>query len=153
MKRFDFRLRSVLVLRNRAVGEAEQRYSRAIETRRNAEKRLREAFARQAALNQAMVDRQLQSLVSGLQHEGQLLSIQGSKKILNVMEQQVQQAKAVENRERIAYVEARRQFELLDQLREKQQGQHLMLQIQEEQKEMDDLFNARKSAGRTVDVK
>jgi flagellar export protein FliJ len=148
MKRFDFRLQSVLVIRQRLLGEAEGRYARAIQAVRAIEERIRQEQARMVALSHAVMDLQKQgNRISGIQQESLYASLRHAESVGKSLERLLREAKIVEDRERLAYIEARRDFELLEKLKERQRLHHIQLALADEQRELDDLFNARRTMG------
>jgi flagellar export protein FliJ len=148
MKRFDFRLQSVLVLRQRLLGEAEARYARAIQAVHAIVERIRQEQDRMVALSHAVMELQKQgNRIAGIQQESLYSSLRHAESVGKSLERMLREAKIVEGRERLAYIEARRDFELLEKLKERQRHHHIQLALADEQRELDDMFNARRTMG------
>ena len=144
MKRFDFRLKSVLVLRRRLLNEAEGKYSSAIQRRKQAEAEFSEGLQKLSAMNKNVV-RTRDARVAGYQQEAYVGALNRAKANLVRIEKKVTLARKHEEQEKLAYIEANKNHELLLKLRERQYVKHMYDEQLKEQLAMDDLFNARKS--------
>lgn len=144
MKRFDFRLKSVLLLRLRLLNEAEQRYTLAIRKHREAESKFSMGLLKIDKINDQVVQAR-KNRISGNQQEAFVGAIKQGKELLGKLEESVKQASIDENREKMAYIEANKNHELLLKLREHQHSTHVQDELLKEQLIQDDLFNARRS--------
>jgi hypothetical protein len=147
MKRFDFRLQSVLVIRRRLLTEAEARYALAIQSVRAVEQRIADQRQRMEKFSEVITGHQQKDLLMGNQQEVLYGSLRLARTVEKALEVSLKEARLVEDRERVAYIEARRDFELLEKLKKRQRLQHFQAAVAEEQRELDDLFNARRLAG------
>lgn len=144
MKRFDFRLKSVLVLRKRLLNEAERKYSLAIQRRKAAESRLQAGVETLDAMNDRVMSTR-ETRFSGYQQEVYIGGLKQAKANLLKLEKLLVQARNQEAQEKIVYIEANKNHELLLKLKERQHLKHVFDEQHKEQLEQDDLFNARKS--------
>lgn len=144
MKRFDFRLKSVLVLRMRALNEAEQRYGRAIQARRAVESKIEAHWQALERINQQMLSEREQRFHGAMQ-QGFLSVIGQTNQRIRGLENELRLAMQQEMRERALYLEANRNHELLLKLRDRQKNDHFNHEMLKEQQVQDDLFNARRS--------
>jgi flagellar export protein FliJ len=144
MKRFDFRLKSVLVLRQRLLNEAESRYTQAIQKRRDAESKMGLWKQKMNTMNSVVLETR-ENRISGYQQEAFIGVLKRAKTDLGKIEKEVDRTRKEELREKLAYIEANKNYELLLKLRERQHINHVLDEQFKEQLVMDDLFNARKS--------
>lgn len=144
MKRFDFRLKSVLVLRQRLLNEAEERYSRAIQARRNAQSAVEAGWAELDEMNRRVLATRGQR-VSGIQQQGYYQAMDRTKSGMKQLEENLRKARNIETKHRNAYLVANRDHELLLKLKDKQHQKHLQDELLKEQLLQDDLFNARRA--------
>jgi flagellar export protein FliJ len=145
MKRFSFRLNSVLLLRRRLLNEAEEAYTKAIQARMAVEEQLNMGNEDLNKLNSVAIASR-EAPVSGIQQQGFLHSLDIQKQRVNEIRKDLIRARAEENNKRKAYVEANRDFELLEKLRDRQKTKHFFNEQLKEQLIQDDLFNARRVA-------
>ena len=144
MKRFDFRLKSVLVLRKRLLNDAERKYALAIQRRKNAETNLQEGMIELNVMNERVM-RTREARFSGYQQEVYIRGLKQAKTNLVKLEKILAQARKLEAQEKMVYIEANKNHELLLKLKDRQLMKHVFDEQQKEQLEQDDLFNARKS--------
>jgi len=151
MKRFHFRLNSVLLLRKRRLNEAEEQYSKAIAARRRIDAKIEDGQTQMEAMNAAVVSMWSDQAFVANQQESFLTGIKWAQTRIQEMENKRQQALAEEHRLRNAYIEANREYELLEKLRKTREEEHFYNEMQKEQAIIDDIFNARKTALRSVE--
>jgi len=145
MKRFDFRLKSVLVLRQRLLNEAEGHYSRAIEARRAVEQQIVAAENEMDTMN-AKVLRAREVRFSGAQQQAYHDAMGVQRTNIKTLSEKLRKARQMEQLKRRKYIEANRDYELLEKLQEKQKQKHFHAELLKEQLIQDDLFNARRAA-------
>ena len=144
MKRFDFRLKSVLILRQRLLNEAEQRYSHAIASRRAVEGKIEAHLQNLERMNEQMMAEQKQSF-RGATQQGFLMFMGDAQQHLKALEQELRVATQHELKARSHYLEANRNHELLLKLKNRQRTEHLQRELLKEQQLQDDMFNARRA--------
>jgi len=144
MKRFEFRLQSVLVLRQRLLNEAEQRYTRAISARRDVENQIANAWQRIDRMNQLVVSSR-EFRFYGASQQAFFDSMKMARVDIRKLEEQLKKVRQQEAVERRKYIEANRNHELLLKLKDKQKESHFQEEILKEQQIQDDLFNARRA--------
>ena len=144
MKRFDFRLKSVLVLRQRLLNEAEGQYSRAIQARRAVEQQIEAAEHDLDAMNVHVLGARANRFSGGQQQSyHNAMGVQRTQ--IKALRDKLQKARQMEHFKRRKYIEANRDFELLEKLQEKQKQKHFQAELLKEQLIQDDLFNARRA--------
>ncbi|MDD4350463.1 MAG: flagellar export protein FliJ [Opitutales bacterium] len=149
MKRFDFRLESVRILRQRVLNDAESSYGRAVRDRRRAETAVAEGDIRLKELNAKMTPvpggrfspSTQSAYVEALREHDR--KVQGLRTALT-------RSLQYEAKCRKAFIAAKRDHEALVNLKERQRHQHFYRQDQFEQREMDDMFNARRQIEMTA---
>ena len=144
MKRFDFRLKSVLVLRQRLLNEAESQYSRAIQARRAVEQRIQQAEAALNSMNELVMGVRGERF-SGSQQQSYFEVMHQHRAGIKTLKDQLAKARQMEQFKRRKYIEANRDHELLEKLQEKQKQKHFHEELLKEQLLQDDLFNARRA--------
>jgi len=143
MKRFQFRLASILTLRLMEQNEAEGKYSAAIEVRRKIEQQILDVQGEYEQVNRFI----LQSREGGFSPADQAqygTALENKVQQVAELKDLLQRAKNQENSAREVYIEARKKHELLDKLRERKLADHTAEQLLQEQMESDDLYNARR---------
>ncbi|MCG8527619.1 MAG: hypothetical protein MI748_14660 [Opitutales bacterium] len=146
MKRFHFRLNSVLLLRKRALNAAQEEYSKAIAQRRKIDEVIEEGKEQIAAMNDAIKASWGGRPVVAGQQESLMLGLKLAKTKLDEWKLSRVQALQEEMKKRELYIEANKNFELLEKLKERQKNEHLYAEMQKEQILADDLFNARRAS-------
>lgn len=144
MKRFDFRLKSVLLLRQRLLNESEQQYSRAIAARRATEAKIAAEWQELDRINAQMLADRRDCFVAAMQ-QGFLSFMAHSRQRIKALEQELRMAEQQEKKARAHYLEAHRNHELLLKLKDRQQREHIHGEFLKEQQQQDDLFNARRA--------
>lgn len=144
MKRFDFRLKSVLVLRQRLLNEAESQYSRAIQARRGVEAQIQQAETALDSMNEMVMSVRGERF-SGTQQQSYFEAMHQHRSGIKSLKEQLDKALQMEHFKRRKYIEANRDYELLEKLREKQKQKHFHEELLKEQLLQDDLFNARRA--------
>jgi len=150
MKRFHFRLNSVLLLRKRRLNEAEEAYSRASGQRRRVEETYREGQTQVDAMNAAILQSWEGKPEIAGQQESLMSGIKWARVRLQEWEKKLEQAREFERKQREQYIAASRDYELLEKLKTKKYDEHLYAEMQKEQSLMDDMFNARRSAYHSI---
>lgn len=144
MKRFDFRLKSVLVLRQRLLSEAEGHYSRAIKERRAVEQQILAAENELDAINEWVLGARSDRF-SGAQQQAYHDAMGVQRTNIKALQEKLKKAQQMEQFKRRKYIEANRDYELLEKLQEKQKQKHFHAELLKEQLMQDDLFNARRA--------
>lgn len=144
MKRFDFRLKSVLVLRQRLLNEAEGQYSRAIQARRAVELQIEKAESDLDSMNEQVLNARSERF-SGAQQQVYLEALGAQRTSIKGLQDKLKKALQLEHFKRRKYIEANRDHELLEKLQEKQKQKHFHEELLKEQLLQDDLFNARRA--------
>jgi flagellar protein FliJ len=144
MKRFEFRLRSVQVLRQRRLSEAEQRYALTIQQRREREGRMLELQQGMEAMSELSRPKQGARL-DAVHQQAWVGSLHHLRARLQNAERELELARSVEGRAREQFVAAKRDHEVLERLKEKQKQAHFQSELLKEQALQDDLFNARRA--------
>lgn len=144
MKRFEFRLKSVLVLRQRLLNEAEGQYSRAIQARRLVDQEIAKAEGELDLMNRKILSVRSEQF-SGLQQQTFHDAMGVQRTNIKALQDKLQKARQMETFRKRKYIEANRDFELLEKLQEKQKQKHFHEEFLKEQLQQDDLFNARRA--------
>jgi len=133
-----------MVLRQRLLNEAEQRYTRAIQTRRGIETQIDQQVERLEQMNQqVLAARGLR--FSASQQQAFFQAMDQARLEIRKMQENLKRAKQMESLERRKYIEANRNHEILVKLQDKQKEKHFQEQLLKEQQLQDDLFNARRA--------
>ena len=149
MKRFEFRLESVRILRQRILNEAESSYGRAVRDRRRAENAVADGDSRLKAMNAQMTP-EVGGKYSPSTQSSYIESLREQDRKLQGLRTALARSLQYEAKCRKAFIAARRDHEALVNLKERQRNQHFYHQDQLEQREMDDLFNARRQIEQTA---
>lgn len=144
MKKFEFKLSSVLILRQRALGVAEKDYGVAIQAKKEIEAQIQ---AEQASLlaNNLQIVEERKKPVFGVQAHAYNEELHMREERIAKLQESFHLAKIEEAKKRAIYIEARKRFELLEKLKKQQEKEHEAEISLKEQAELDDLFNAKRT--------
>ncbi len=143
MKRFQFRLASILTLRLKEQNEAEAKYSAAIQVRRKIEEQINEAQRQYERIN-GFILQSREGMFSAADQAQYATALEQQKQHINELQDLRIRAQNQEIAAQEVYIEARKKHELLDSLRERKRMEHAAEQLLQEQMESDDLYNARR---------
>ncbi len=134
----------MLVLRQRLLNEAEQRYSRAIGARKDIEAKISAGWSDLDAMNDQVLAARSDRF-NGAQQQSFFQAMVESRQKIKGLEESLKKAREIETAERTKYIMANRDHELLLKLKEKQKQKHFHEEMLKEQLQQDDLFNARRA--------
>ena len=142
MKVFEFRLETLLNLRELAKDRAVKDYSLAIANREKAEKNLQLAFDSLKSLNEEIY-RKRKIGFSGFEQKDFNQSILQAKDLIVDRNSDLEQAKSIEDAKRNIFIKADSSYKSLSKLKGKSRILHLKKEEKREESELEDIISSR----------